>query len=88
VSGAAIELGEFVLPGASAADGALVAVAFHREIGQLWEADQAAGIIWTDSLGTLILDLDPRLAGAELGHAIAREVRNRARRDQQHGGRP
>ncbi len=87
MSGAVIELGEFVLPGASAAEGAQVASAFHREIGRLWEADQADGVAWTETLVTLVLEFEPTLAGEKLGHAIAHGVRDRARLDEQRGVR-
>lgn len=75
-----IELGELVLPGASAADGAHVAAVFQRELGRLWDIDRAAGVGWTNELGMLTLDLDPALRGDALGQAIAREVGSRARR--------
>ncbi|MBO9621262.1 MAG: hypothetical protein J7500_00985 [Sphingomonas sp.] len=84
MSGAVIELGEFLLPGASAAEGARVAAAFHREVGRLWEADRAAGIGWSDTLGAFVLELDPAMRGEDLGQAIARNVRDRARLT--HGG--
>lgn len=78
MSGAVIELGEFVLPGTSAAEGARVAAAFHREIGRLWDADRAAGLAWTEDLATLVLEFEPTLGGDDLGHAIAHRVRERA----------
>ncbi len=78
--GGAIELGELVLPGASAAEGAQVAAVFQNELGRLWDIDRAAGISWTSELGTLTLDLDPALRGDALGRAIAQEVSARARR--------
>lgn len=87
MNGAVIELGEFVLPGASAAEGMQVAAAFHREIGRLWEVDRTAGIVWTDTLLTLVLELEPTLGGEDLGHAIARGVRDKARLGEQRGGR-
>jgi hypothetical protein len=74
-----IEVGEFVLPGIDVSEGAIIAQAFHRELGRLWHADSEAGEAWTGELGTLSLDLDPALDGVNLGHAIAREVRDRAR---------
>lgn len=80
MTGAILELGTLVLPGASATEARDVAAAFHREIARLWEDDRGAGIAWADHLGDLVLEVEPGLCDADLGQAIARQVRDRARR--------
>lgn len=79
MSGMVLELGSLLLPGTSTAEGSHIAAAFHREIARLWESDRSAGIAWAETLEDLVLEVDPGLGGTDLGRAVARQVRDRAR---------
>lgn len=77
-AGGIIELGEFVLPGTTTAEGAQVVTAFSHELTRLWQADRARGIGWKADLGELVVDIAPGLSGGALAAALAREVQRRA----------
>lgn len=73
-----IQVGEVVLTGASAADGAEAAAAFRAELVRLWRADRAAGIGWKAEMSVVDFEVEAQLGARSLGEAMAREVRRHA----------